>query len=161
VLILSCALGLNLYLLDFLGAFLHSLMPDRFPVYIKTPPGLDVPDGFMVRLHKSLYGTRNAGHLWWNDLRKALLDLGYKQCPFDQCLFYRMDSNGTITSLGDLKIQLLVVVLGRDLLELLVPCCQLLLVRRTGGRGCRSCLLPRPTHGGWRGHLCMVWRVLL
>ena len=99
VLILSCALGLNLYLLDFLGAFLHSLMPDRFPVYIKTPPGLDVPDGFMVRLHKSLYGTRNAGHLWWKDLRKALLDLGYKQCPFDQCLFYKVTSDGTITFL--------------------------------------------------------------
>jgi hypothetical protein len=100
VLVMACAFGLDLFLLDFLGAFLHSLMPDRFPVYIKTPEGIHVPDGFMVRLHKSLYGTRNAGHLWWKDLRKALLELGYSQCPFDQCLFYRIRADGTMTFLA-------------------------------------------------------------
>ena len=100
VLTLAVHLGLTLHLLDFKGAFLHSLMPKRFPVYIDTPHGFEIPPGKIIRLHKSLYGTKNAGHLWWSDLRKTLISQGYTQCIHDQCVFYKIERDGSITYLA-------------------------------------------------------------
>ena len=100
ILVLAVQLGLSLHLLDFQGAFLHSLMPEKFPVYIDTPHGFDVPPNKIIKLHKSLYGTKNAGHLWWSDLRKALIAQGYTQCIHDQCIFYKIESDGTVTYLA-------------------------------------------------------------
>ena len=67
VIVLAVHLGLSLHMLDFKGAFLHSIMPEKFPVYIDTPHGFEVPPNKIIRLHKSLYGTKNAGHLWWSE----------------------------------------------------------------------------------------------
>ena len=69
--------GWDLLLLDFKGAFLHSKMPDEFKVYIKTPYGMKVPPDKVVKLSKSLYGTKNASHLWWEDLRQTLIEHGF------------------------------------------------------------------------------------
>jgi hypothetical protein len=100
VLTLAVYLGLTLHLLDFKGAFLHSLMPARFPVYIETPHGFEVPTGKVIKLHKSLYGTKNAGHLWWKDLRTALLREGFTQSVHDPCIFYKTETNGAVTYLA-------------------------------------------------------------
>mgnify|MGYP006128769977 FL=1 len=94
---LSVTLTLTIKLLDFKGAFLHSVMPPEMPVYIHPPYGLDVHPSEMVRLHKSLYGTKNAGHLWWKDLEAELLVLGFTQSPHDKCLFYRSTKTDTGT----------------------------------------------------------------
>ena len=79
--------GWDLLLLDFKGAFLHSKMPDEFKVYIKTPYGMKVPPDKVVKLSKSLYGTKNASHLWWEDLRQTLIEHGFVQSQNDPCLF--------------------------------------------------------------------------
>ena len=75
-------------------------MPENFPVYIDTPHGFDIPKNKIIRLHKSLYGTKNAGHLWWSDLRKALISQGYTQCIHDQCVFHKTEVDGSITYLA-------------------------------------------------------------
>lgn len=40
-----------------------------------------------VRLLKSIFGLRQAGKLWFENIRGVLLSNGYKQCPCDQCVF--------------------------------------------------------------------------
>ena len=95
LIVLAVHFGLDLFLLDFKGDFLHSVMPKQFPVYIDTPHGFAVPPHKVIRLHKSLYGTKNAGHLWWNDLRTALIDQGFTQCTYDQCVFWKRENNKT------------------------------------------------------------------
>ena len=87
LMVLAVTLNLAIKLLDFKGAFLHSYMPDEYPVYIKTPHGFDIGPNHMLKLRKSLYGTRNAGYLWYEDLRAELLRQGFQQSIHDQCLF--------------------------------------------------------------------------
>ena len=95
ILVIAVTFSLTLLTLDFKGAFLHSLMPNDYPVYIDTPYGMHCPPGKVIRLHKSLYGTKNAGHLWWKDMRALLISEGFLQNPHDQCVFYRRNENGT------------------------------------------------------------------
>jgi hypothetical protein len=76
LLVIAVTYGLKIKLLDFKGAFLHSLMPSEYPVFIKTPHGFNVGPNHMIKLNKSLYGTRNAGYLWWEDLKTELLSQG-------------------------------------------------------------------------------------
>ena len=89
LLVIAVTYGLKIKLLDFKGAFLHSLMPSEYPVFIKTPYGFNVGPNHMIKLNKSLYGTRNAGYLWWEDLKTELLSQGFIQSTHDPCLFSR------------------------------------------------------------------------
>ena len=91
---LSVIQGLELRMLDFQGAFLHSIMPKEYPVFIKPPYGYAITQGKSIRLHKSLYGTKNAGHLWWKDVCAAFKDLNFIQSTNEQCLFYKTDMDG-------------------------------------------------------------------
>ena len=49
-----------------------------------------------LRLIKSLYGIKQAPHDWWIMLSKFLVKLGYKQCPYDQCLYSKRDDEGNV-----------------------------------------------------------------
>ena len=42
-----------------------------------------------LKLLRSLYGSKFAPKNWYTYLRKALLKLGLRECPFDKCLFHR------------------------------------------------------------------------
>ena len=44
--------------------------------------------GKVVRLYKSLYGTKNASHLWWEDLRQELVKNGFVQSKTGSMSFY-------------------------------------------------------------------------
>ena len=80
--------------LDYHGAFVHSLMPSQFRVYINTPEGMVCPEGKVCMLHKSLYGTKNAGMLWNKDWTKSMLKMGFRQSAYDPCLFIKDYGNG-------------------------------------------------------------------
>ncbi len=56
--------NMEILLLDFKGAYLHTHRPKTHPVYLAKIPGIDVPEGKMIYLNKGLYGTVDAGNLW-------------------------------------------------------------------------------------------------
>ena len=118
LMVLAVTLNLAIKLLDFKGAFLHSYMPDEYPVYIKTPHGFDIGPNHMLKLRKSLYGTRNAGYLWYEDLRAELLRQGFQQSIHDQCLFSRT-KNGHTTYLATWVDDVIVVSNDPNVDELL------------------------------------------
>jgi len=60
---------------------------------MKLPNGTDQP-GTVVRLHKSLYGLKQAGHDWNKLIRNKIIKLGYTQLKCDNCLFVKTTSNG-------------------------------------------------------------------
>lgn len=45
----------------------------------------------VCRLHKSLYGLKQATRQWYSKLSYALLSLGYKQSQVDHFLFVKFD----------------------------------------------------------------------
>ena len=64
---------------------------------LEEPMSVQTPRGFLnkygkdgcLKLAKSLYGSKFAPRLWYQYLRKALLKLGLRECPYNKCLFYR------------------------------------------------------------------------
>ena len=80
---------MDIYLLDFKGAYLHSTRPTSTPVYLYDIPGIKTPPDKMIYLNKGLYGTLDAGNLWRQTVEKLLLSNGYTQAINDPCLFYK------------------------------------------------------------------------
>lgn len=87
--VLSIALMHNWQLrqLDVSNAFLHGSLSEI--VFIHQPPGfvdLMYPS-HVCRLHKTIYGLRQASREWHLALRTALLELGFIQSKSDTALF--------------------------------------------------------------------------
>ena len=98
-LLLSLAATLNLEIkqLDFDTAFLNA--PLSHKVYMKLPPGSGDP-GSVVRLVKSLYGLKQAGHDWNKLISGKLVKLGYSQLKCDSCLFIKRTQNNRVIVLA-------------------------------------------------------------
>ena len=52
----------------------------------------------IVELDYALYGTIEAGRMWYDYFKSILINLGYIVCPMDDCTFNRFDDKGTITA---------------------------------------------------------------
>ena len=89
-LVLSLTLKWKTCTIDFSSAFVQAPLND--PVWIHLPRGFrpesDSKTTVCLRLLKSLYGLSVAPRLWYQHLREALRDCGFKQCANDQCLMY-------------------------------------------------------------------------
>ena len=44
-----------------------------------------------LKAAQSLYGSKFAPKNWYQHLTKVLIKIGFRECPFDKCLFYRKD----------------------------------------------------------------------
>ena len=81
---------MNLSSLDVVQAYLHAEL-DR-PLYMRVPPGLVRTDAdgnrLVCKLHKSLYGLRQAAREWNTLFVSFLVKWGFVQSTADTCLFY-------------------------------------------------------------------------
>src|SRR5260370_25865786 len=57
---------------------------------MEVPPGLDVPEGMVLRLIKAVYGTKQGGRVWYDDIRSSLQSMGYKRTEADHAVFICM-----------------------------------------------------------------------
>ena len=58
----------------------------------------------ICELRKSAYGLVNAPYLWFQELREALINLQFAQCPLDPCLFSLPGPNGSIHGLVGIHV---------------------------------------------------------
>mmetsp|Transcript_18947 Transcript_18947/g.36856 ORF Transcript_18947/g.36856 Transcript_18947/m.36856 type:complete len:149 (-) Transcript_18947:21-467(-) len=79
--------------LDIQGAFLSAHV-DRDNIYMAAPPGYEamVPRGKCLRLKRSLYGLKQASHLYHKELKTWLLDYGF-QAVNDEGTLFRYERN--------------------------------------------------------------------
>ena len=80
--------------IDFKSAFTQGQLPE--PIYLELPPGYQKANphlsDMVMKITTSLYGEQRAANLWYNKIRKSLVDeLGFKVSDFDPCLFIRND----------------------------------------------------------------------
>nr|KYP51292.1 Retrovirus-related Pol polyprotein from transposon TNT 1-94 [Cajanus cajan] len=114
--LLSLAAAHNWFLhqLDVDNAFLHGDLFEE--VYMKPPPGFKLSHPRLVcKLHKSLYGLKQASRQWNQKLTEALISLNFIQSSTDHSLFIKK-SHSSITAL--LVYVDDVVLTGNDMAEI-------------------------------------------
>ena len=90
---LAAAEGLELYQVDVKNAYLKGEIDT--PIFMKQPPGFEDPkypakDGWVWELLKSLYGLKQAGHIWNATLHTFIVELGFKRACSDLCVFIKI-----------------------------------------------------------------------
>jgi hypothetical protein len=78
-------MGLIPLQLDVDLAYLYADLDEE--IYVKPPPGVNIPAGYVYRLLKSLYGLKQAGRNWNRLLEDTLLSYGFIRLDEDHCLF--------------------------------------------------------------------------
>jgi hypothetical protein len=89
---------LSLQLMDVVTAYLYgSLNSD---IYMKVPDGISILNTnlghnmYCVKLNKSLYGLKQSGRMWYNQLKKLIQNKGYSKKYDCSCVFIRKSSTG-------------------------------------------------------------------
>ena len=73
--------------LDINTAFLNA--PLKEELYMRPPKQCPEFEGKVFRLKKAIYGLKQAGREWYLLLKQTLIELGWKSCINDECLFVR------------------------------------------------------------------------
>jgi histone deacetylase 1/2 len=93
VLTIAVSYGWNIHQLDVHNAFLNGILQEE--VYMAQPPGFVDPalPSHVCRLHKSLYGLKQASRAWYNRLSEFLLSIGFQTSNGDTSLTTRNSLN--------------------------------------------------------------------
>ena len=78
--------------LDYVLAFPQA--PVEREIYMKIPKGFEVkgadPNKYVLKLHRNVYGQKNAGRVWNDYLVDKLINkVGFTQSKIDECVFYK------------------------------------------------------------------------
>jgi hypothetical protein len=99
---LAASKGYALQQLDVKTAFLHGKLEEK--IYMKMPKGMHASNtGNVLRLHKSIYGLKQASRVWNKLLTEYFRRFGLVQSTADPCLFLLKQGD-------DLKLATAVVV---------------------------------------------------
>ncbi|KAL8013243.1 putative reverse transcriptase, RNA-dependent DNA polymerase [Plasmopara halstedii] len=53
------------------------------------PLGINIPEGLVCKLRRSLYGLKQAAAVWYKKVRSVFISMEFVQCRADPCLFVR------------------------------------------------------------------------
>ena len=96
MLALTIQFNLILHQMDVETAFLQADLHEE--IYMKIPQGFELilpnnllpdPKIYCLRLHKSIYGLKQAGRAWYDMLSDYLQEIGFKRSKADTCVFIK------------------------------------------------------------------------
>ena len=73
---------------DFNSAFLNGRLEEGEELYMDQPPGYEKGKGMVAKLHRTIYGLKQAGWKWYETLVTTLLGLGFQRAESDFGVFY-------------------------------------------------------------------------
>jgi len=87
LLAIAFMLQLLIFQFDFETAFLNPIIDHE--IYVEQPPYIEIRNrrDWVYRLNKALYGLKQSPLLWSNDLKNALIDIGFEQSIADESIF--------------------------------------------------------------------------
>jgi hypothetical protein len=65
-------------------------------IFMKLLPGFDISEGMVLKLIKAVYGTKQGGWVWYEDIRQTLREMGYECIETDHVVFIRQ-KNGALS----------------------------------------------------------------
>ena len=84
---LATQLGLLIHVVDVVGAYLNGTLQET--IYMAQPLDYDDGTGQISLLIKALYGLRQAGQAWNDELNQSFLKLEYTRLFSNQCVYIR------------------------------------------------------------------------
>ena len=74
--------------MDFETAYLNA--PTSSELYLRPAPGSLLPgeEPYVVPLQRALYGVRDSGKCWNDEITTSLTEFGLKQSHYDPCVFF-------------------------------------------------------------------------
>jgi hypothetical protein len=91
---LAAELDLEVHQMDVKSAYLNGLLEEE--IYMEPPPGFDIPEGMVMKLVKAVYGTKQGGRIWYDEVRSKLEVMGYVRTSADHAVFVRV-RDGTLS----------------------------------------------------------------
>ncbi|KAJ9524038.1 hypothetical protein QJQ45_022468 [Haematococcus lacustris] len=89
--------NMEVHQLDFETAFLNGVLEEHEVIYVQQPEGFrEGSSGTVCRLHKALYGLRQAPRAWHARLCEELLAMNFKSSEADPALFTLHLPSGTV-----------------------------------------------------------------
>lgn len=88
LLVIASARNLIVQQYDVKSAFLNGTLNEE--IYIRPPPNY-LDNNNVLRLHKSLYGLKQAARVWNKTLHTAMLNEKFTQSKYDECLYIYKD----------------------------------------------------------------------
>jgi hypothetical protein len=104
--------GWRAHHMDVKSTFLNGDLKEE--VYVHQLPGFVIPgkEGKVLRLHKALYGLRQAPRAWNAKLDCTLKGMGFGQSPYEAAIYWR--GNGGNTLLVGVYVDDLVITGTKD-----------------------------------------------
>ena len=94
LLALSACLNLKLYHFDFECAYLNGKLTEGEEIYMEIPQGFEVEkQNQVLKLRKCLYGLKQSGRSWNNELDRSLKELNLIQSKTDRCLYTNINGD--------------------------------------------------------------------
>ena len=91
ILALATEQDLEIHQMDVKSAYLNGTLEEE--IFMEPPPGLEVPDGMVLHLKKAIYGTKQGGRVWYEDISSTLKTMGYQCTDADHAVFVRNKDN--------------------------------------------------------------------
>jgi reverse transcriptase-like protein len=90
ILTIAAEEDLEVHQMDVKSAYLNSILKE---IFMEPPPGFDVPEGVVLHLVKAVYGTKQGGCIWYEDIRSKLEAMGYKRTEADHVVFTHVQAS--------------------------------------------------------------------
>ena len=86
----------DITMFDFHGTYLNGQL--NKDIYMEQPPDYEMVDcgHYIVKLHKTLYGLKQAGKKWYDLLCCSLADIGFKKMEANPAIFYVHSGNDIV-----------------------------------------------------------------
>jgi reverse transcriptase-like protein len=85
ILTIAAEEDLEVHQMDVKSAYLNGVLKEE--IFMEPPPGFDVPEGMVLCLVKAVYGTKQGGRIWYENIRSKLEAMGYKHTEADHAVF--------------------------------------------------------------------------
>jgi len=100
ILAIAVQQNLTIHQMDVKVAYLNGKLKEE--IYMEAPPGLEIPEGMVLRLNQAVYGTKQGGCVWYKDVCGTMAEMGYMRIEADHTVF--IQRHGDVLSIIALYI---------------------------------------------------------